>query len=177
VSNSTTLDVDWGECAPEILPLDFSATISQSDERIVNYRLILNNSAGYNMSANVTALLPQGMSFINSTTATLENQSGVIKWNIKKLDSGRRRTVSFMARAEREGLFEVDALVEGRSIEGNDSISARTSALIRVGKVPGATNIESLQSMQWLPCDDSSLYQSLAKLEATTSSKELKCCY
>lgn len=177
VSNSTTLDVDWSVCAPEKLPLDFSATVSQSDERIVSYRLILNNSAGYNMSANVTALLPQGMSFINSTTATLENQSGVIKWNIKKLDTNRRRTISFMARAEREGIFEVDASVEGKSLMGNDSISASTSALIRVGKAPRATNIESIQSMQWLPCDDSSLYQSLAKLDAITSSKELKCCY
>ena len=179
VSNSTTLDVDWSSCPPEKLPLDFSATVSQDDEKIVNYRLILNNSAGYNMSANITALLPEGMKFINSTTATLENQSGTIKWNIKKLDSGRRRTISFLARAERDGIFEVDALVEGKSLESNDSISASTSALIRVGKVPRATNIESIQSMQlqWLPCDDSSLYQSLAKLEATTSSKELKCCY
>lgn len=177
VSNSTTLDVDWSSCPPEKLPLDFSATVSQDGEKIVNYRLILNNSAGYNMSANITALLPEGMKFINSTTATLENQSGTIKWNIKKLDSGRRRTISFMARAERDGIFEVDALVEGKSLEGNDSISASTSALIRVGKAPRATNIESIQSMQWLSCDDSSMYQSLAKLEATTSSKELKCCY
>lgn len=177
VSNSSTLEVDWSGCAPEKLPLDFSATLSQDDDKIVSYRLILNNSAGYNMSTNITSLLPPGMSFINSTTATLENQSGVIKWNIRKLDSGRRRTISFMARAERDGMFEVDALVEGKSLEGNDSISASTSALIRVGKAPRATNIESIQSMQWLSCDDSSLYQSLAKLEAATSSKELKCCY
>jgi len=177
VSNSSTLEVDWSGCPPEKLPLDFSATLSQDDERIVNYRLILNNSAGYNMSANITALLPEGLSFINSSTATLENQSGVIKWNIRKLDTGRRRTISFLARAEREGIFEVDALVEGKSLEGNDSISASTSALIRVGKAPQAPNIESIQSMQWLSCEDSSLYQSLAKLEDATSSKELKCCY
>lgn len=177
VSNSTTLDVDWSGCTPERLPLDFTATVSPDNERIVSYRLILNNSAGYNMSANITALLPEGMSFINSTTPTLENQSGVIKWNIKKLDINRRRTISFMVLAERDGLFVTDARVFGNSTEGNDSISASTSAIIVVGKAPRATNIETLQSMQWLPCDDSSLYQSLAKLEATSSSKELKCCY
>ena len=177
VSNSTTLEVDWSGCTPEKLPLDFTATVSPDNERIVSYRLILNNSAGYNMSANITALLPVGMSFINSTTPTLENQSGVIKWNIKKLDTNRRRTISFMALAERDGLFVTDARVFGNSTEGNDSISASTSAIIVVGKAPRATNIETLQSMQWLPCDDSSLYQSLAKLEATSSSKELKCCY
>lgn len=175
VSNSTTLSVDWSSCSPELLPLDFTATVSPADEKIVSYRLILNNSASYNMSANVTVLLPEGMSFINSTTTTLENQSGVVKWNIRRLDTTRRRTISFMARAERDGLFEVKANVYGNSTEGNESVSASTNALIVVGKAPRAANIESLESLQWLPCEDSALYQSLAKLDPS-SGKELKCC-
>ena len=176
VSNSSTLSLDWSDCSPDLLPLDFTATVSTADERIVNYRLILNNSADYNISANVTVLLPEGMSFINSTTATLENQSGVVKWNIRKIDPGRRRTVSFMTRAERDGLFEVKSHVYGNSTEGNESVSASSTALIVVGKAPQTANVESLQSLQWLPCEDSALSQSLAKLETTSSAKELKCC-
>lgn len=175
VSNSTTLDLDWSGCPAELLPLDFTATLSPVDEKIVSYRLILNNTADYTMSANITALLPEGMSFINSTTATLENDSGVVKWSIRRIDAGRRRTVSFMAGAEREGLFEVKALVSGSSTEGNESISTSSSALVVVGKPPRASNIESLQSMQWLPCGDSALYQSLAKVDAGSRS-EIKCC-
>jgi hypothetical protein len=175
VSNSTTLDVDWSGCPAELLPLDFTATLSPVDEKIVSYRLILNNTADYTMGANITALLPEGMSFINSTTATLENDSGVVKWSIRRIDAGRRRTVSFMAGAERDGLFEVKALVSGSSAEGNESVSTNSSALVVVGKPPRASNIESLQSMQWLPCGDSALYQSLAKVDAGSRS-EIKCC-
>ena len=145
------------------------------NEKLVSYRLILNNTADYPMSANITALLPEGMSFINSTTATLENESGVVKWRIRRIDAGRRRRVSFMAWAERDGLFEVKALVSGSSTEGNEIISTSSSALVVVGKPPRASNIESLQSMQWLPCSDSALYQSLAKIDAGSRS-ELKCC-
>lgn len=176
VNNSTILDVDWAGCPPEPLPLDFSATISPDAEDLVSYRLVLNNSAGFNMSANITVLLPEGMSYVNSTTATSQNESNEIKWSIKRLDVNRRRTISFLARAEREGLFIANAQVSGNSIEGSKNISASTIALIRVGKAPITENIESLESLQWLPCDDRDLYQSLAKLDVG-STKEIKCCW
>ena len=176
VSNSTTLDVDWSDCSNDLLPLDFTSTASSVDEKIMSYRLILNNSAGYNMSANVTVLLPEGMSFINSTTKPLENESGLIKWNIKKIDTGKRRTISFMTKAVRDDMFVVISYVYGNSTEGNDSISASAYALTLVGKAPRASNIESIQSMQWLPCEDKALYQSLAELDVG-GTKEMKCCF
>jgi hypothetical protein len=52
-----------------------------------------------------------------------------------------------MAWAERDGLFEVKALVSGNSTEGNEIISTSSSALVVVGKPPRASNIESLQSI------------------------------
>ncbi|MFZ2535599.1 MAG: hypothetical protein WBH08_10120 [Methanothrix sp.] len=70
-----------------------------------------------------------------------------VKWSIRRIDAGRRRTVSFMAWAERDGLFEVKALVSGNSTEGNEIISTSSSALVVVGKPPRASNIESLQSI------------------------------
>ncbi|HNX40580.1 MAG TPA: lamin tail domain-containing protein, partial [Methanothrix sp.] len=175
-SNSTTVEADWNVCPVQKLSADLTATVSPKDDKIVSYRLTLNNSAGYNISANVTALLPQGMRFINSTTKPLGEEGGEVKWMIKKLDAGKKRTISFMAEAESDGLFLCRAYAVGNSSEGSEGarpLIADASAFVYVGRAPEAARIE--YCTECLSCGDDGLSQTLQTAQAGIP-KDLTCC-
>lgn len=152
-----------------------TATVSDKDKRIVSYRLTLNNSADYNISANITALLPPGMKFINSTTKLQQIDSGntTVKWTIKKIDAGKKRSISFMAEAERDGLFNASAFVQGSSIENGDQLFADSNAIIVVGKAVFGSVVD--YGPQCLSCDDDAMTKTIQTAQAGTA-KELSCC-
>ena len=174
-SNSTTVEAEWDECPYPKLYTELTATVSDKDKRIVSYRLTLNNSADYNISANITALIPPGMRFINSTTKPQQIGSGntTVEWTIKKIDAGKKRSISFMAEAERDGLFNASAYVRGSSIEKGDQLFADSNAIIVVGKAVFGSVVD--YGPECLYCDDDAMTGTIQTAQAGTA-KELSCC-
>jgi len=153
-------------------------------------------AADYNISANVTALLPPGMRFINSTTKPLQTDSGntsllgeggasgagtdsgasqgsEIKWSIKKIDAGKKKSISFLAEAERDGLFNTRVQVRGSSTQSSDQLYADSNAIIIIGKSIFESKID--YGPECLSCDEDGLTAGLQTAQAGIP-KELRCC-
>ena len=87
------------------------------------------------MSVNITATLPPNIRFINSTSKPEEIGEDGITWTIDKLNTGKRRTISFMAEAENDGFYVSRADVHARSLDGREMASLNLSASIVLGDV------------------------------------------
>ena len=154
-SNSSLVEADWSACSPQILSATYVVTPNTRNPRILSYRLTLENLAEENMSVDIKAILPPNTRFINSTTQPEEIGEDNITWTINKLDSGRRRTISFMGEAENDGFYMSRAAIHARSLDGLEMASINVSASIVLGDVVYVLRPTSAQD--WLPCSENLL--------------------
>jgi uncharacterized repeat protein (TIGR01451 family) len=172
-SNSSLLEADWSNCPAQDISATLTASVDPKDPRILNYRLAVQNLADENMSINATVLLPQGLKFINSTLKPSGISEDKIVWTISKLVPERRRSISFVAEAEREGLLVSRARVVGSTIEGREIASLDISAPILLGK-PVAI-MPRLYSPDWLPCEEEMLGPNSWNEAMISSGEALEC--
>jgi hypothetical protein len=149
-SNRSVLNADWSGCGPQNISATFTATSNSKKPNILTYRLTVQNLAEENMSANITATLPQNVRFINSTIRPTQISADRISWEIGKLISESRRTISFVGEAVQDGLFTSWANIHGSSLDGRDIGSINVSAPLVLGNL---ANVSGAYSSDWLPCE------------------------
>lgn len=171
-SNSSLLEANWSNCPAQDISATLTSSVDPKDPRILNYRLAVKNLADENISINATVLLPQGLKFINSTLKPSGISEDEIVWTVSKLVPERRRSISFMAEAEREGLLVSRARVVGSTIEGREIASIDLIAPILLGK-PAA--IPRPYSPDWLPCEEEMLGPNSWNEVMISSGEALEC--
>jgi hypothetical protein len=174
-SNISKFDVDWSACNSQNLSVAFTATPNSKQPRILAYRLTLENQGLDNMGANITVILPSGISFINSTSRQENINRNMYGWSINRLDTGKRRSISFMAKAEKDGFYVANASAIARSWDDGMEIEyASVAAPVMVGKT--VYSITPTFWQDWCPCDENLLEKGLSWNEASIKSgKDLGC--
>ena len=71
----------------------------------------------------------------------------VITWTIDKLNTGKRRTISFMGEAESDGFYVSRADVHARSLDGREMASINVSASVVLGDTVYVITPTSLQRL------------------------------
>jgi uncharacterized repeat protein (TIGR01451 family) len=155
-SNSSLLDVNWSRCGQQILSATYSASSDSKNPKIINYRLMVENLGDDNLRANITVRLPDAMRFINSTSSYEKLAEDSFFWTIDKLNAGKKRSISFMAKAEDNGFYLSNASVTAISLDdGREMASSQVIAPVMVGKT--VYSITPTAWQDWCPCDENLL--------------------
>ena len=125
-SNTSKFEAEWSACGAGNLSVDFTATPNSKQPKILNYRLTLENQGRENLSANITVNLPPGIDFINSTSRQENISEDIFRWTLDKLDVGKRRSISFMAKGEEEGFYVSNATIIASSRDNCRKIASAT---------------------------------------------------
>ena len=126
--NYSALQGGWLECCPSQLSAAKTARIDADDPTLIHYRISLRNRESYAMALTIKDELPEGISFINSTTSPAERLYSALTWNIADLRPGEVQSIDYLARAYRSGIFTVPSHIEAWASDGSHILSA--------GKVP-----------------------------------------
>jgi uncharacterized repeat protein (TIGR01451 family) len=171
-SDTSVLEADWTGCVPQNISATYTASSDPLQPNLLNYRLTVQNLAKEDMRFDITASLPKGVKFISSASPTSEIRGDEISWTIDRLAPGRRRTISFTAEAELDGLLASVANVQGRSLDGRELGSANAGATVLVGDF---ADLARPESQDWLPCSEEILPRDYW-IRAASSTKALSCC-
>lgn len=175
-SNSSMFGVNWSDsdCGPQILSVTYSATPDSEHPKIITYRLMVENLAKENMSANMTVTLPSAISFINSTSPYEQISEDKFFWTIDKLNAGKRRSISFLAKVTDDGFYVSKASVIGISrADGKEMASTEVIAPVMVGKT--IYSITPTAWQDWCPCDENLLGKLSWNETSTKSGDDLGC--
>ena len=135
--NYSALQGGWLECCPSQLSAAKTARIDADDPTLIHYRISLRNRESYAMALTIKDELPEGISFINSTTSPAERLYSALTWNIADLRPGEVQSIDYLARAYRSGIFTVPSHIEAWASDGSHILSADISAQVYLpGKVP-----------------------------------------
>lgn len=135
--NYSALQFGWLECCPSELLAAKTARVDASDPILIHYRISLRNRESYAMALTIKDELPEGISFVNSTTSPAEHTGSLLTWNIAKLGPGEVQNIDYLARAHRSGIFTAPTHIEAWSNDGSRILSADISAQVYVpGDVP-----------------------------------------
>jgi len=152
-SNTSKFEADWSACSAGNLSVDFTARPNSKLPKILSYRLTLENKGRENLSANITVNLPSGISFINSTSRQENISKDIFRWTLDKLDVGKRRSISFMAKGEEEGFYVSNATIIASSRDNCRKIASATiEASQEIGgnlssdRRPGASNTTQFEA-------------------------------
>jgi uncharacterized repeat protein (TIGR01451 family) len=173
-SNSSQLAVNWSDCGSQILSATYSATTDSNNPRIINYRLLVENLADENLKANITVRLPYAMRFINSTSSYEQLAEDTFLWTIEKLNAGKRRSISFTAKAEDNGFYQSNASIAAISRDdGKEMASSEVIAPVMVGKT--VYSITPTAWQDWCPCDENLLGKLSWNETSAKSGQDLGC--
>jgi len=152
-SNTSKFEADWSACGAGNLSVDFTATPNSKLPKILNYRLTLENQGRENLSANITVNLPSGIDFINSTSRQENISKDIFRWTLDKLDVGKKRSISFMAKAEEVGFYVSNASVIASSRNNCRKIASATVEIhqeignnLSSDRRPGASNTTQFEA-------------------------------
>jgi len=152
-SNTSKFEADWSACSAGNLSVDFTARPNSKLPKILSYRLTLENKGRENLSANITVNLPSGIGFINSTSRQENISKDIFRWTLDKLDVGKRRSISFMAKGEEEGFYVSNATIIASSRDNCRKIASATiEASQEIGgnlssdRRPGASNTTQFEA-------------------------------
>lgn len=135
--NYSVLEAGWLDCCSSRLLAAKSGIVSQNDSSLVRYTIRLKNLENYTMAATIRDELPGEMAFVNSSLPPAERQASRLTWNIIDLQPGEVRTVDYLARAQRSGIFASQAHIEASAVDGSMTISADIPCQIYVpGDLP-----------------------------------------
>ena len=173
-SNSSLFDANWSRCSQQNLSATYSATPDSKNPKIINYRLMVENLGDENLRANITVRLPDAMRFINSTSSYEKLAEDAFFWTIDKLNAGKKRSISFMAKAEDNGFYLSNASVTAISLDdGREIASSQVIAPVMVGKT--VYSITPTAWQDWCPCDENLLGKLSWNETSTKSGGDLGC--
>lgn len=173
-SNSSLFDANWSLCSQQNLSATYSATSDSKNPKIINYRLMVENLGDENLRANITVRLPDAMRFINSTSSYEKLAEDAFFWTIDKLNAGKKRSISFMAKAEDNGFYLSNASVTAISLDdGREIASSQVIAPVMVGKT--VYSITPTAWQDWCPCDENLLGKLSWNETSTKSGEDLGC--
>lgn len=173
-SNSSLFDANWSRCGQQNLSATYSATTDSKNPKIINYRLMVENLGDENLRANITVRLPDAMRFINSTSSYEKLAEDAFLWTIDKLNAGKKRSISFMAKAEDNGFYQSNASVTAISLDdGREIASSQVIAPVMVGKT--VYSITPTAWQDWCPCDENLLGKLSWNETSTKSGEDLGC--
>jgi len=172
-SNSSRLHVNWSDC-PQIMSATYSAVADSENPRIINYRVMVENLAEEDMIANITVNLPAGMRFVSSALPYQQINEDSFIWTLDRLKAGKRRSISFTAKAEEDGFYVSNASVIAVSREeGREMASSKVIAAAMVGKVVYTLTPTAWQD--WCPCDENLLGKLSWNETSLKSGQDLGC--
>lgn len=174
-SNTSNFEADCDSCGSGNFSVAFSSTPNSRQPKILAYRLMLENQAEENVSANITVVLPPGINFINSTSHQTNISKDMFSWTLDRLDVGKKKSISFMAEAEKDGFYISNASVTVHSCDDCPEIaSARVVAPVMVSKT--VYSITPTFWQDWCPCDENLLEKRLSWNETSIKTgKDLGC--
>ena len=137
--NYSALQNGWLECCPSELLAAKTARIDDADPTLIHYRISLRNRESYAMALTIKDELPDGISFVNSTTSPAERRGSLLTWNIADLGPGEVQNVDYLAKAYQSGILNVPSHIEAWANDGSRTLSADISAQVYVpGDVPAS---------------------------------------
>lgn len=135
--NYSSLQGGWLECCPSQLSAAKTARIDAADPTLIHYRISLRNRESYAMAVTIKDELPEGISFVNSTTSPAERRYSALTWNIANLEPGEVKSIDYLAKAYWSGIFTVPSHIEAWASDGSQILSADISAQVYLpGKLP-----------------------------------------
>lgn len=127
--NSTVL-LDKDICMQGKLSVATTSTLDKKGTTI-RFRSTVENLAEYNVSVNLTSYLPEGASFLNSTPRTITMGDDYVTWSFK-LNTGKKRTITYYVQYNGSGLIESRAVAHAVSAEGHANLTAETIASVLI---------------------------------------------
>jgi len=146
--NFSVVRLNWLTCCPPQISATKTAKVDALDPKVVWYSLFLKNREKYTMVAFLMDQLPMPMQLLNSSLEPSENRSNLITWTILNLAPGESRTITYRARAEKDGIYVNVAHIEAFSVDGPDGAAADVEARIDLGT--GGALTSSISS-DWQP--------------------------
>jgi uncharacterized repeat protein (TIGR01451 family) len=146
--NFSVVRLNWLTCCPPQISAAKTARIDALDPKVVWYTLNLKNREKYTMVAFLMDQLPLPMKLLNSSLEPSENRSNLITWTILDLAPGESSSITYRARAEKDGVYVNVAHIEAFSVDGPDGAAADVEARIDLG-AGGA--LPSSVSSDWQP--------------------------
>jgi uncharacterized repeat protein (TIGR01451 family) len=166
--NFSVVRLNWQTCCPPQISATKIAKVDALDPKVVWYSLNLKNREKYTMVAFLMDQLPMPMKLLNSSMEPSENRSNLITWTILDLAPGESRTITYRARAEKDGVYVNVAHIEAFSVDGPDGAAADVEARIDLGKggaLPSSISSDwqpptcfglncsgQIYSQDWVPC-------------------------
>ena len=166
--NFSVVRLNWLTCCPPQIFATKTVKVDALDPKVVWYSLKLKNREKYTMVAFLMDQLPMPMKLINSSLEPSEDRSNLITWAILDLAPGESRTITYRARAEKDGVYVNVAHIEAFSVDGPEGAAADVEARIDLGKGGALTSSISsdwqpptcfglncsgqIYSNDWIPC-------------------------
>ncbi len=131
--NMSVIQFGWlGCCQPDLL-LEKQARIDAADNRLIWYRILLQNRANVSLVAEVRDSLPTGLRILN-TSAEPQVEGQDLVWVTTAIPAGESRFIEYRAQAVQNGKFVNTARVEAHALDGSGGASTEASATVTVGE-------------------------------------------
>ncbi len=149
-SYTSTDPLDLSNCVPPEMMLTMKADKNTTSPNIINYQLTLHNRADYNISVNLSADMPSGAEFLDSSPKPKIMGKDKITWSYK-LNSGSKRTIRYRLAVPGSGLIEAKAIANADSIDGQRHLAAEAVANVIISRPQGPLETRIIDD--WLPGD------------------------
>jgi len=131
-SSYAVVPVTWlGACSPE-LDIKKKAVLDSSDKTLVDYQIVLKNTANYPMAVTVTDYLPESMELVETAVTPDNYGPGRAQWVITTLPAGETITLDYIARALTDGQHVNRVKAEGVAITGEGTATSEAETSIYV---------------------------------------------
>ena len=151
-ANSSALEVNWLTCClNETVSVVKSCEVDGADGMVVRYRIDIQNHDDVTRVARVTDLLPQGMTFLDSSTPVASYDGVEVVWNLIDIGPFETRTIELSARASAPGRYTNVVIVDPRSVDGPVVQPVTASCVVEVGSLEecGPTSCEIWSPPSW----------------------------
>ena len=119
-------------CQPQILA-EKTAALDPADPTLIHYKISIKNTASSPMAVQVVDYMPPDLSIITSSLAPSDYRVDQTTWTLTAVQPGEVKTITYSARAKRNGAYTNQAHLQAYSLDGSGSASAVVSASVVVG--------------------------------------------
>jgi uncharacterized repeat protein (TIGR01451 family)/fimbrial isopeptide formation D2 family protein len=150
--NTSALEVNWLTCClNETVSVVKSCEVDGADGMVVLYRIDIENHDDVTRVARVTDHLPEGMTFLDSSTPVASYDGVEVVWNLIDIGPFETRTIELSARASAPGRYTNVVIVDPRSVDGPVVQPVTASCVVEVGSLEecGPTSCEIWSPPNW----------------------------
>ncbi|MDD4652035.1 MAG: SdrD B-like domain-containing protein, partial [Methanothrix sp.] len=119
-------------CQPQLLA-EKTAALDPADPTLIHYKISIKNTASSPMAVQVVDYMPPHLSIITSSLTPSDYSVDQTTWTLTAVQPGEVKTISYSARAKRNGAYTNQAHLLAYSLNGSGSNSADVSASVVVG--------------------------------------------